>query len=163
MNGVAMAGAVKFDVDHPGAGWWLPGLALFLAIFLHKPADALAISTVLRRRGVRPGLIALVQFGFASMVPIGGIAFLLTSGALEKSVQNQITEAALAFSAGTFFFIALSDLLPEVHFHRHDRIPLFLSLLAGVVLMYLIGVLEEYGKRDQGQEKPPAAKGSDAP
>lgn len=162
MNGVAMAGAVKFDTDHPG-GWVLPGLALFLAIFLHKPADALAISTVLRRRGVRPGLIALVQFGFASMVPVGAVAFLLTSGVLEKSIQNQITEAALAFSAGTFFFIALSDLLPEVHFHRHDRIPLFLSLLAGVVLMYLIGVLEDYGKREPGPENPPAAKAERSP
>ncbi len=155
MNGVAMGAAVQSDLG-TSSSFVLPGLAIFLAIVLHKPADALAISTVLRRRGVRPGLIALVQIGFASMVPVGGFALLATSGALERSVQNQITEAALAFSAGTFLYIALSDLLPEVHFHRHDRVPLFLALLAGVVLMYVIGVLEQYGENKPGPERPPA-------
>ncbi len=151
MNGVGMAGAVKYDLDNPGS-WTFPGLAIFLAIVLHKPADALAISTVLRRRGVSPGVIGLVQLGFAMMVPIGAVTFLLT----QQGMDNVITGAALGFSAGTFLFIALSDLLPEVHFHRHDRVPLFLALLAGVVLMALIGVLEDYGKKGHAPESPPA-------
>src|SRR6266852_8264847 len=45
MNGVGLAGAVHDEKGSSGS--WLPGLALFLAIALHKPADALAISTVL--------------------------------------------------------------------------------------------------------------------
>jgi zinc and cadmium transporter len=162
MNGVAMAAAVQSDLK-TSSSFWFPGLAIFLAIFLHKPADALAISTVLRRRGVRPRLIALVQFGFASMVPVGGFALLATSGGLEQGVQNYITEAALAFSAGTFLFIALSDLLPEVHFHRHDRIPLFLWLMAGVLLMYVIGLLEQYGEKKAAPANPPAQRGNIAP
>ena len=159
MNGVAMAGAIQFDLDHPGT-WALPGLALFLAIVLHKPADALAISTVLRRRGVSSAVIGLVQLGFASMVPIGAITFLVTHNALSEGVAHQITGAALAFSAGTFLFIALSDLLPEVHFHRHDRVPLFLALLAGVVLMGFIALLEPHEEDKKGQENP-AAQSSD--
>jgi len=162
MNGGAMGAAVQTDLK-TSLAFAFPGLAIFLAIVLHKPADALAISTVLRRRGVRPGVIALVQFGFASMVPIGGFALLVTSGGLETSVQNQITEAALAFSAGTFLYIALSDLLPEVHFHRHDRVPLFVALLSGVVLMYVIGVLEDYGKKGPTTESPPAGKADHTP
>ncbi|HVS36802.1 MAG TPA: ZIP family metal transporter [Gemmataceae bacterium] len=162
MNGVAMAAAVQTDLG-AAKPFPLPGLAIFLAIVLHKPADALAISTVLRRRNVRPGLIALVQFGFASMVPVGGFALLATSGALEATVQNDITAAALAFSAGTFLYIALSDLLPEVHFHRHDRIPLFVALVAGVVLMYGIGLLEQLGEKKTGPENPPAAPAARAP
>jgi zinc and cadmium transporter len=157
MNGVALAGAVKFDLDnpgHPSGAWVLPGLALFLAIALHKPADALSISTVLRRRGVSTGTIGLVQIGFALMVPLGGIAFLLTEGALAKELEGQITGAALAFSAGTFLFIALSDLLPEVHFHRHDRVPLFAALLAGVVFMGLIALLEPHEEKKGGPEGP---------
>ena len=109
MNGVAMAGAIEIDVGKPGA-WALPGLAVFLAIVLHKPADALAISTVLRRRGVRPGVIGLVQVGFALMVPVGALTFLATHNALSQGLAQTITGAALAFSAGTFLFIALSDL-----------------------------------------------------
>ena len=154
MNGVAMAGAIEIDVAKPGT-WWLPGLAVFLAIVLHKPADALAISTVLRRRGVKAGAIGLVQLGFASMVPIGALTFLFTHNALSEGVAQQITGAALAFSAGTFLFIALSDLLPEIHFHSHDRVPLFLALLAGVVLMGLIALLEPHEEHKAAQEKPP--------
>jgi zinc and cadmium transporter len=121
LNGVGLAGAGQFDIEKGlSAERALPGLALFLAIALHKPADALAISTVLSRRGVERSKLWLVQIGFALMVPLGAAAFLWTSGRLAESLQNQLTGAALAFSAGTFLFIALSDLLPEVQFHRHS-------------------------------------------
>jgi zinc and cadmium transporter len=143
MNGVGLAGDVQADTQTPN--YFLPGLSIFLAIFLHKPADALAISTVLWRKGVDRGRLALVQIGFALMVPVGAAAFLITSGAIKEDLQNQLTGAALAFSAGTFLFIALSDLLPEVQFHRHDRVPLSLALIAGVLLMGGIGYLEELG------------------
>ena len=48
---------------------------------------------------------------------------------------SSITAGALSFSAGTFLCIALSDLLPELQFHSHDRLKLSLALLAGVGLM----------------------------
>jgi zinc and cadmium transporter len=147
MNGVGLAGAVQFDSSHGQAvESLLPGLALFLAIALHKPADALAISTVLTRKGASRGTLTLVQLGFAAMVPIGAITFLVTSGTITEGLRSQLTGAALAFSAGTFLFIALSDLLPEVQFHRHDRIPLSLALVLGVVLMGGIALLEDRGK-----------------
>jgi zinc and cadmium transporter len=160
MNGVGLAGAVQFDSDAAreagsSATLLIPGIALFFAIFLHKPADALAISTVLSRKGTSRRKIYLVQFGFALMVPVGAIAFLLTRGAIEKGMQNQLTGAALAFSAGTFILIAASDLLPEVHFHRHDRIPLFLTLIAGIVLMGFIAILEPH--HDEPENETPAA------
>ena len=37
-------------------------------------------------------------------------------------------------SAGFFICIALADLLPEVHFHDHDRGKLTLALFLGVLL-----------------------------
>src|SRR5207237_597761 len=50
MNGVGLGGAVQASqdlVEKPTVlGWALPGLAMFIAIVLHKPSDALAISTV---------------------------------------------------------------------------------------------------------------------
>jgi len=158
MNGVGLAGAVQFDIEKgSGAYWILPGFALFLAIVLHKPADALAISTVLSRKGVSPGKMTLVQLGFAGMVPVGAAVFLLTSGAVAKDIQNQMTGAALSFSAGTFLFIALSDLLPEVQFHRHDRIPLSLALILGVVLMGFIALLEDHDHNGHDHDENGAA------
>jgi zinc and cadmium transporter len=147
INGFGLAAAVTRD---PTAS--LPGFAMFLAIVLHKPADALAISTVLRRRGVSTRAISLVQLGFATMVAVGGVVFLLFNKALPENLESPLTGAALAVSAGTFLFIALSDLLPEVQFHRHDRVPLFLSLVAGVALMGGIALLEAVGK-NKGDEK----------
>jgi zinc and cadmium transporter len=159
MNGAALAGAVnKFQEDNGSlATWAWPGVAIFLAIVFHKPADALAISTVLWRKSVSSSKLALVQFGFALMVPVGAAAFLLTSGTIKQDMQNQLTGAALAFSAGTFLFIALSDLLPEVQFHRHDRVPLSLALIAGVLLMGGIALLEDHDHDEHGEKPAPAA------
>jgi zinc and cadmium transporter len=48
----------------------------------------------------------------------------------------------LAFSAGTFLCISLSDLLPELQFHQHDRVKLSLALLLGLTVAYAAGRLE---------------------
>jgi zinc and cadmium transporter len=142
MNGVGLAGSIHSDTIEHVAWKFGPGLAMFLAIAFHKPADALAISTVLTRKGISRHLISLVQIGFVLMVPIGAVAFYLTTGSITEQMENQVTGAALAFSAGTFLFVALSDLLPEVQFHHHDRLWLFLCLVGGVVLMWFISFLE---------------------
>src|SRR5207245_7012286 len=142
----------------------LPRLAMFIAIVLHKPADALAISTVLTRKGVSRQIVGLVQLGFALMVPVGVVAFYLTRGAITKDMQNQLTGAALAISSGTFLFIALSDLLPEVQFHRHDRFALFLALASGVALMggiALLAVHEGAHHGENGHAAPVAAPDHD--
>jgi zinc and cadmium transporter len=157
MNGVGLAGAV-YAVYHPKSGVTdldlaLPGLAMFLAIVLHKPADALAISAVLSRKGVSRQKLWLVQVGFALMVPVGVIAFYLTERRLEEDLKQQLTGFALAFSSGTFLFIALSDLLPEVQFHTHDRLRLFLALILGVAFMGALSYLEPEEEDDKKQEK----------
>jgi zinc and cadmium transporter len=163
MNGFGLAGAVQFDASHAASAAMLfPGLALFLAIVLHKPADALAISMVLSRKGVSRRKVAAVQFGFALMVPVGVLAFFLAQKRLPE-FQDELTGAALAFSAGTFLFIALSDLLPEVQFHRHDRIPLFLALTLSVALMGGIALLEphDHDSHEHGGDAPSAQEKGD--
>jgi len=160
MNGVGLAGSVDSDLSKsPGSygilGLAIPGLAMFLAVFLHKPADALAISTVLTRKRVSRRKITWVQLGYVAMIPVGAFAFVLTSGTLGETLRHQLTGFALGFSAGTFIFIALSDLLPEVQFHRHDRVPLFLTLVVAVVLMWFISFLEDLG---EGKGKEESAK-----
>jgi zinc and cadmium transporter len=147
MNGVGLAGNVQADTAKVGwPTWGVPGLAMFFAVFFHKPADALAISTVLTRKHVGQNLVALVQIGFVLMIPLGAFLFCLTEGSLEEDMKLKLTGAALGFSAGAFLFVALSDLLPEVQFHRHDRIPLFLMLVAGVLWMAGIAYLEHLGE-----------------
>src|SRR5205823_10891981 len=116
------------------------------------------ISTVLWRKGVSRGKLTLVQLGFALMVPVGAAAFLLASERVPHEFVDQLTGAALAFSAGTFLFIALSDLLPEVQFHRHDRIPLSLALVLGVILMGGIAYLEPHDHGHEHGDEPKAGE-----
>ena len=79
----------------------------------------------------------LVNLGFALMIPLGVALFFLSIGRLGPEAAVDWAAGALAFSGGTFLCIALSDLLPELQFHAHDRTKLSLALLAGFVLMLL--------------------------
>lgn len=61
---------------------------------------------------------------------------------------------SLAFSAGLFLCISLSDLLPEMEFHSHNRVQLSTALIAGIGLAYLIGLIEpEHAHSHEAKEK----------
>ena len=48
----------------------------------------------------------------------------------------------LGVSAGCFLTIALSDILPELKFHSHDRFKLTIALVAGIVLGLALQAVE---------------------
>ena len=130
-GGVALASAVVATPHGHSAVAW----GVFLATVVHKPADALTIVSLMLRAGTPRARAHLVNLGFALMIPAGVLLFGLGVGRLGPEASASWTSAALAFSAGTFLCIALSDLLPELQFHEHDRLKLSLALLLGVALM----------------------------
>jgi zinc and cadmium transporter len=75
------------------------------------------------------------------MCPLGALLFFFGVEAFSDTGRYAVG-AALAFSAGAFVCIALSDLLPEVHFHSHDRVRLTLAFIMGILLAYGLGYLE---------------------
>lgn len=142
LGGVALASADAIAVDDS----WVLAQGVFLATLLHKPADALTITSLMRHGKERSFLAHLVNLAFALMIPAGAIIFKVGQSQLAvwpKETIQTITAAALSFSSGTFLCISLSDLLPELHFHSHDRVKLSLSLLAGVALMALVAIFGE--------------------
>ncbi len=135
-GGVALASAVEADRGLGAASW-----GVFIATLVHKPADALTIVSLMLRAGVPRFRAHLVNLGFSLMIPAG--AGLFRVGLRQIGLPSpQLTSTCLAFSAGTFLCIALSDLLPELQFHAHDRWKLSAALLAGVALMGLAGGFE---------------------
>ena len=108
----------------------------------YTAADALTIVSLMLRAGVGRGTTHLVNLGFALMIPVGVALFLAGARWVGAEASGRFTAAALAFSAGTFLCIALSDLLPELQFHAHDRLPLSAALLAGFGLMAAAGSWE---------------------
>ncbi|CAN5882382.1 ZIP family metal transporter [soil metagenome] len=133
-GGVALASAVASDYATRG-GLGAASWGVFLATVIHKPADALTIVSLMLHNGPSRAITHLVNLGFALMLPLGVLLFWLGAWGLDHDQSLPITAAALAFSAGTFLCIALSDLLPELQFHSHDRVKLSLALLAGIALM----------------------------
>lgn len=116
-------------------------IAVFLAILLHKPVDAMAISTTMSAGGWDARSRSIANIVFSLMCPLGAILFFLGVHGTGP-MEGIIVGTSLLFAAGVFLCIALADLLPEISFHSHDRGPLSLALAAGVLAAYVIGLLE---------------------
>lgn len=133
--GAALAASVAAEA---AGGRALAGLGTFLMIVLHKPFDSLTIGTLLVAGGRSRRLHLVVNLLFGLVVPVG-VGLVLLAGPTGPDVPHRFLSDALAFSAGTFLCIALSDLLPELQFHRHDRIKLTAALVLGLLVSWLIG------------------------
>lgn len=134
IDGIALAAAVQTTSP---IGYSIGGLGVFLAILLHKPLDALSITSLMSAKGWSQARQLVVNLIFCSMCPLGAILFTLTVDQY-GDMRDIVLGYALAFSAGIFLCISLGDLLPEVHFHSHDRVQLSIMLLLGVLVAFLI-------------------------
>jgi zinc and cadmium transporter len=141
VGGVALASAVAADYQMRG-GLGAAGLGVFVATLVHKPADALTITSLMVRAGSARRRAHLMNLAFALMIPLGVAVFGVGLAGAPSSTVAGWTSGALAFSAGTFLCIALSDLLPELQFHSHDRLKLSIALLAGMALMAATAAVE---------------------
>jgi len=133
VSGTALAAAVL--ASDGGAGLGPVGLGVFLAIVLHKPFDSMTLGALMAVGHRSPASRHLVNGAFALVVPIAAALF-ATGVGRATGQQAWLVSSALAFSAGTFLCISLSDLLPELQFHRHDRIKLSVALLIGLAVAW---------------------------
>jgi zinc and cadmium transporter len=150
LDGVALAAAVAAGNGHGLS----VGLGAALVVILHKPFDALAVMTLMQAANCAPKARRWVNVLFATVTPMGALLFGLGMGeTLETS--HAVLGAALAFCAGSFLCIAASDLLPELHFHSHDRAKLSIALLAGIGVAVLVGLCEgdEHGHSHEPQQR----------
>ena len=140
LDGMALAASVQAESIHrPHVVFF--GLGTFLAIMLHKPLDAVSITSLMAGAGWSSRSRFLVSLGFSAMCPMGVILFRFAFDSF-GSFQEEVICSAMAFSAGVFLCISLSDLLPEMEFHAHNRVRLTAVLLAGILLAYGITFLE---------------------
>jgi zinc and cadmium transporter len=139
-DGLAVAAAVA--AESGGAG--LVGFGAAMAVILHKPFDAMAVTTLMHASRTSRGARRWVNLGFASITPLGVALFALGVGGLAEANET-VVGCALAFCGGTFLCIACSDLLPELHFHTHDRLKLSAALAAGLAIAILVGQFESCG------------------
>ncbi len=122
------------------ASTMLPNLGpiVFAAIVVHKIPASFSLSSILIMGDYTKKQIWLYLIIFSLMLPIGAGAAML----LMNLFGNYELGIAIAVSAGTFIYIATSDLLPEVHRVGEWRHQNLISFLAGIVFM---GALESIG------------------
>jgi zinc and cadmium transporter len=132
-DGVALGASVVSEAgSSTAASLSLFGLGTFLAVALHKPLDAMSITSVMSAGGWAPRSLAFINGGFALACPAGALIFWFGTSTLDSSAH--VVGCALAFSAGAFLCIALTDLIPEVLNHQHDRVKLSFTLILGSIL-----------------------------
>lgn len=138
LGGVALAAAVSARSGHLGM---TVGLGTALVIILHKPFDAITVTTLMSVSGASRSSRHVLNVLFSLVTPLGALLFYIGANRF-FGANAAFIGSALAFCAGTFLCIACADLLPELQFHSHDRFKLSFALAIGLSIAILIGMLE---------------------
>jgi zinc and cadmium transporter len=131
-DGVALASAI----------WEGVGAMAFVAILAHKIPSSLSLAAILKSEGKSHGRIFLYALFFGLMVPLGAALYF---GVQSFFHLEAIAARALSFSAGSFLYIAVSDLLPHVNRHgKQGRLGNVISLVLGLIVMFVLGQISPH-------------------
>jgi zinc and cadmium transporter len=109
--------------------------ALVAATLTHKAAEAFSLASVLLLAELSRRAILLLLCAYALVTPIGVFAGRGLAGSLAPGVLGP----AEGLAAGTFLYVAVGELLPEVFHGRVDRALKVLLLVAGVAASAALG------------------------
>jgi zinc and cadmium transporter len=136
LDGLALAVAVEAGAQGNAK---IAGLGVALVVILHKPFDAMAVSTLMAASGKSKFSRHVLNGLFSLASPLGAALFYFGAS---NFAGAPVLGCALAFCAGSFLCIASADLLPELQFHSHDRFKLSATLLAGLAVAIIIKQFE---------------------
>ncbi len=132
-----------FDVSHQ------IGLLVFFAVILHKIPDGLTVATLIIANTKNRSRAIWASFALGASTLLGALVMntLLTLNVQWN--QEQIAAMALAFSAGAFLFVAVGDVLPEIHHENKiaSTITVILGILGYLLTTYLLslsGLIENH-------------------
>jgi zinc and cadmium transporter len=114
------------------------GLVSTLAIALHEIPQEIGDFAVLIHSGFSKKKALLLNFLISLTALLGAII-----GYLFSVQTTAISSSLLPMAAGSFIYIAASDLIPEIRKHTESEkgITTFFFFILGILLMYLLGVL----------------------
>ncbi len=113
-----------------------PGLSdpLYVSLLTHKGPEAFSLGTVFLLAGFSPKRILAIVAAFALVTPAGA----LMGNFVVDTLSQEGLLLLMAISTGTFLFVALCDLLPEVFHHREDALLKVVLLVLGIALSTLL-------------------------
>lgn len=124
VNGVALGSSITEGIAP----------VVFAAIAIHKLPESFSLSAILLHDGYQRTRIVLMNILFISMIPVGALVVFGLSAEAHPILSGYV----MAFSAGTFLHIAVSDLLPEVHKASRGRYMNYFFFLLGIVWMAMV-------------------------
>lgn len=108
-------------------------MAFAIGMFAHKFGETFSLVSALRLSvRSRPLLLALLAF-FASVTPLS----MLLGSAIRDSVPESFHRVVSALAAGSFLYVAVGDILPEVFHEARDRSAKIVLLLVGTAFAAL--------------------------
>ena len=130
IDGFMIAGAFLLDIR--------VGIATTIAVALHEIPQEVADFSILMHGGFSRLQAIGANLLVALTAIIGAIGFYFCGSSVESVVPIMA-----AIAAGNFIYLAMSDLIPELHHetNRTDVVLHTLWLFAGVAVIYLITIL----------------------
>jgi len=112
------------------------GIAAWIAAAAHEVPQELGDFGILIHGGWKKTHALIFNFLSALTFLLGGIIVFFVSSKVD-------TGFLIPFAAGNFLYIAAADLIPEIKRHESIRVNLihFLALMAGLVLLLVLGLL----------------------
>jgi ZIP family zinc transporter/zinc and cadmium transporter len=115
------------------------GFLTAIAVLLHKLPDGITISSILVHTGASAKKIFSFSLLTACFTPAGTLCGLF----LFKNISQNAIGALLSLTAGSFLFLAASDLIPETHKCKNRFAPL--ALFIGVTAIIAIERFVRHG------------------
>ncbi len=111
------------------------GLVATLGVILHEFPEGITVMSIMIHSQIKKTKAMVFSYLVALATPIGAIVSLF----LVKEISEQSLGILLSIAAGSFLYIAASDLIPETHRQREIVNPLF--LVFGIMIVFLVGFL----------------------
>ncbi|MDP6963719.1 MAG: ZIP family metal transporter [Planctomycetota bacterium] len=107
---------------------------ILVGILFHKTFESFSLTSVFQLAHFsRKKIISLIIL-FSCITPLG----IFLGSKILPQLSPQATAIAVALAIGTFLYVSLSELLPEVFHHKEDVLAKVFLLLAGIGGMAII-------------------------
>ena len=133
IDGVAIAGAFLVDIQL--------GIVTSLAVAAHEIPQEIGDFGILLNRGLKRSKIIWLNFYSAIAAIAGAILTYIAAESIKTSLP-----IFLSITAGFFIYIALSDLIPEIHSEEKRSVALTESLLLIVGILTIWGFVSILGE-----------------
>lgn len=128
LDGIIIVGAFLVDFNL--------GIATVVAVIAHEVPQKIGDFGILVYAGYSKIRAMILNFGFSLISLLGGILALVW-------INNELILSLLtAFTAGSFIYIAVADLIPEIKKEtsiKYSLVQLF-SIVLGIIVMYLLKI-----------------------